>query len=433
MITLILDTATTPENLARKFQAAWVDGKKLSASVVLLCAPGEETSLTARFQGASVVPSNPGLKLLLEKIKTPWVAYLPGPVDYSTPALPVPSSGWLLQPWLPPLTLPDQGGMHLGAPLTGWIGSTDLLRQNFSGDRMPLFRDFEDSPFQKNIAYGSVSAEPSLFKGALSRPGTARVLALVPYYNCLPWLEYALKSLVEQTRPLENILVLDDASAEPPLDIVKRFPNVTLWRAAENSGPYRLIQSAIERTHYDLYLFQDADDWSARDRLENLLAEMDRQNADLVGCQEILYLKENAFPNTYPLDATQALRKTPAYSVVHPSGLVKRDFVMKLGGYASGLRFSGDLEFQLRARYAGKLVNSDRFGYFRRIRPDSLVTSKATGLASPARQELDARIRARAAENDALTARGLPPRLEPLASAPPVRFDHLAGPKIEGA
>ena len=53
---------------------------------------------------------------------------------------------------------------------------------------------------------------------------------------------------------------------------MRRHPGVTLLHAAENVGPYRLVQQVIDDTDYDAYLFQDADDWSAPDRLEQLLA-----------------------------------------------------------------------------------------------------------------------------------------------------------------
>ena len=46
---------------------------------------------------------------------------------------------------------------------------------------------------------------------------------------------------------------------------------MTLLHADRNVGPYRLVQQVIEDTDYDAYLFQDADDWSAPDRLEQLL------------------------------------------------------------------------------------------------------------------------------------------------------------------
>ena len=66
--------------------------------------------------------------------------------------------------------------------------------------------------------------------------------------------------------------MIDDASEDPPIDVVRRFEGVTLLHASENVGPYRLVQQVIEDTGYDAYLFQDADDWSREDRLELLLS-----------------------------------------------------------------------------------------------------------------------------------------------------------------
>ena len=74
--------------------------------------------------------------------------------------------------------------------------------------------------------------------------------------------------------------------ADPPTEIVEQFAGCTLLVAERNRGPYRLIQQVIADTDYDGYLFQDADDWSAHDRLEQLLRAAARTGADLVGCQE---------------------------------------------------------------------------------------------------------------------------------------------------
>jgi hypothetical protein len=101
-----------------------------------------------------------------------------------------------------------------------------------------------------------------------------------------------------------------------------------------------------------------------------------------------------------------------------------------VGGFASGLPFSGDYELLSRAVWAGKIVNLDRYCYYRRIRKDSLITSEKTGLASAARKEVDAQIEVKKAANIALISKGFPPLLEPVKTAPMVRFEHLAGPPL---
>jgi glycosyltransferase involved in cell wall biosynthesis len=259
------------------------------------------------------------------------------------------------------------------------------------------------------------------------------VAALIPHYRCEEWLEDCLESLVAQTRPLDAIVVIDDASPQPPLETVGGFPSVTLLAAGENSGPYRLIQEVISSTGYDAYLFNDADDWSAPHRLEILLAEAQRTGAELVGSQEVRIMcpGPDAFPYAYPRDVNGALAAQPhAFPLLHPTSLVARDLVMRIGGFATGMRFSGDAEFLRRAAHAARVVNVPQYLYFRRKRPGALTTSPDTGFGSPARSRIHELLRQRAEDNAAAVAQGQAPDLEPFTKAPPVTLKHLLGPGL---
>src|SRR5262249_42072276 len=127
----------------------------------------------------------------------------------------------------------------------------DIVREHFEAERV-VGRLLED-------------AGVSVPRGRVAKPGTGRrrlgpgstVLALIPHFKCEQWLDDCLASLRAQTRPLDGIVVIDDASGDPPIEIVERHPGVTLLHAAENVGPYRLIQQVMDDTDYDAYLFQD--------------------------------------------------------------------------------------------------------------------------------------------------------------------------------
>ena len=264
-------------------------------------------------------------------------------------------------------------------------------------------------------------------------PAHPTILALVPHWKCELWLSRALASLLHQTHPLTHIVVIDDASAQPPLEIAKQFANVTLLVASEHVGPYRLIQSVIDQTNYDAYLFQDADDWSSCDRLENLLKTARANGAELVGSQEIRVLESLSQLQAigYPLNVNQALAHALGHPLLHPTSLVTRSLVTRSGGFATGLAFGGDTEFLLRVHWLARVVNSDRYCYFRRKRPHSLTTDPKTGLDSSARQSLIQAIKQRAiANHQAVNGQNSLDSIDlrPLQVAPAVELLHKWGP-----
>jgi hypothetical protein len=55
--------------------------------------------------------------------------------------------------------------------------------------------------------------------------------------------------------------------------------------------------------------------------------------------------------HAFPLDVNATLSASPtSHALQHPTSLVSRRLVAELGGYSSGMRFSGDDEFLRRAR-----------------------------------------------------------------------------------
>jgi hypothetical protein len=261
---------------------------------------------------------------------------------------------------------------------------------------------------------------------------SAAVCALVPHHDGAAWLPGALDSLLGQTRPPDAVVVVDDASPEPPLDVARRYPGVTFLGAAQNVGPYRLVQTVIDRTRFDAYLFQDADDVSHPERLATLLGVAEAHGADVVGSHEVELdvAAPEAREREYPLDVNAALAADPiAFALLHPTTLASRAAVTGAGGFP-GLRFSGDVDFLWRAGHVARIVNADRHLYLRRRHSGSLTGSVATGTRSSARREVDGALRARARARAQAVAAGAAPDLSPFVAAAPVVLEHLSGPAL---
>ena len=196
---------------------------------------------------------------------------------------------------------------------------------------------------------GMQTRKETQMKKQQRRPLTkdSRVLALIPHFKCEEWLDDALESLAQQTRPVDGVVVIDDASDAPPTRLVQRHAGVTLLHADRNVGPYRLVQQVIEETDYDAYMFQDADDWSAPERLEKLLEAAERTGAELLGTQEMRVFcdEPEVAPISWPLDVKKKFaERATAFPLLHPTSIVSRELLME----KFCMKLQGRIEFYLR-------------------------------------------------------------------------------------
>ncbi|MEG3881896.1 glycosyltransferase family 2 protein [Microcoleus sp. herbarium7] len=405
---------------------------------------------TINTELTAILPANTQLNFLLPQLTNTALTFLPPRVEFpleTARQYPVATLAWMASTFLVKAALPQ-------LEITRWNLLTvagELERQNIAFtwgsalantailelDNYQIQADYLSKRSEINNSYICTNIDKENIKYSRYRDlitSKSRVLAVIPHYRCEQFLHRCLQSLVTQTRPLDGIVVIDDGSESPPVDIVRDFPQVTLLASALNVGPYRLIQQVICQTNYDAYLFQDADDWSSSYRLELLLAAAENYGAELVGTQELrVFEDDRVLPVVYPLNVSAALAAKPGHPLLHPTSLVSRNLVLRLGGFATGLRFSGDTEFLLRAQFAATIVNVPDFGYFRRHRAGSLTTDRATGLDSPVRLELIQQLKKRAIANSAAVRSSKLPDLRPLETAGEIELNYIAGSALESS
>jgi GT2 family glycosyltransferase len=108
---------------------------------------------------------------------------------------------------------------------------------------------------------------------------TARVCAVVVTYNRCELLRACLTALLAQTRPLDRILVVDNASSDGTPELLAReFPTVDARRLARNEGGTGGFHEGMKAAAADAeWLWLLDDDTVARpDALERLLAGVER-------------------------------------------------------------------------------------------------------------------------------------------------------------
>lgn len=117
------------------------------------------------------------------------------------------------------------------------------------------------------------------------------VSILVPVYNVEKYLGRCLDSLLGQTMPdLEVILINDgstDRSEEIALDYASKDSRVRLF-SYPNSGISKTRNRALLKAEGKYVMFVDSDDFIETSALEVMCAEMEKRNLDVVQCNFVM-------------------------------------------------------------------------------------------------------------------------------------------------
>lgn len=90
------------------------------------------------------------------------------------------------------------------------------------------------------------------------------VSVVIPAYNCENYIRRAIDSVLMQTRPADQIIVIDDGSKDKTADIVRTYGDKVILIQQENAGVSIARNAGIAAATGDWIAFLDADDeWLA--------------------------------------------------------------------------------------------------------------------------------------------------------------------------
>lgn len=103
----------------------------------------------------------------------------------------------------------------------------------------------------------------------------ASVSVIIPFYSHADWLEEALDSVLNQTMPAYEIIVVNDGSREDLSRVMEKY-SLVLFYNQENQGAAAARNLGIEKAHGDIVAFLDSDDLWEPDKLEVQIREMEK-------------------------------------------------------------------------------------------------------------------------------------------------------------
>lgn len=227
-----------------------------------------------------------------------------------------------------------------------------------------------------------------------------RVSVILPVYNGAEFVEEAINSVLAQTMPDFELIVVDDGSTDHTCQIVSRLADrdhrIKLHSYGENHGLSYALNFGTRVATGEWVAVIDADDLFSRERLDVLLkATAEYADVDVVADNLIrhdyakkldidLVLPESILPSTKILSLKDFFAASIKEYLAHNFGFVQpmilRQFLLQNGiTYDEGLRTSMDFFF-----YGYLLLSEARFlvlkepYYVYRLRSNSLVRTVDT-------------------------------------------------------
>jgi glycosyltransferase involved in cell wall biosynthesis len=182
---------------------------------------------------------------------------------------------------------------------------------------------------------------------------------VIPLYNKAEYIVKTLKSVLAQTCPDFEVLVIDDGSTDKSVEAVHSIEDdrIRLIRQ-ENKGVSAARNRGIEEAKYELIALLDGDDWWASSYLEEMRVLIEKypsvslySTRNALVCNGKIFPGEKIFENGITMDCFDCIQfgKEKNRLSIHSSSVIFRKGIIKYSGlFDERIAFYEDYDFFLR-------------------------------------------------------------------------------------
>lgn len=199
---------------------------------------------------------------------------------------------------------------------------------------------------------------------------TARVSIVIPVFNKAQWIQETLQSVLDQEYKDWEAIIVDDGSTDESLSIIRAFTyrNPAAWKiiSQKNQGQCKARNNGIAEASGEFIAFLDGDDLWAENKLQIQSQMLDEYpNAALVICPYLIYEaigRDRRRRLVLHKNSKRMLKNWLGLrgfgGGTESTGLVRKDLLVKAGGFDAGLSTSAGLELTMRLGNMGDIIFS---------------------------------------------------------------------------
>jgi glycosyltransferase involved in cell wall biosynthesis len=188
---------------------------------------------------------------------------------------------------------------------------------------------------------------------AKSRTDEPLVTIITVCWNSARTIEQTIRSVLEQTYRNIEYLVIDGASTDGTLDILRKYDaEIDYYLSEPDEGLYFAMNKGLELARGDYILILNSDDWYVNDAVEALVAA-----AQYSGCDFVSGMERHVHPNEKTTGLTPVMHFDHSIyfraSIHHETMLVPSKLYNELGLLNTVYRVVADIDLMIRLFEAG--------------------------------------------------------------------------------
>jgi glycosyltransferase involved in cell wall biosynthesis len=175
-----------------------------------------------------------------------------------------------------------------------------------------------------------------------------KISVVIPSYNGEAFIAEALQSVFHQTRPVDEIIVVDDGSSDGTIEILKKYADkITLIENSHKGNPAFGRNIGIEKATGNFIAFLDQDDLWPENKLEIQIANLQQKTDAMVDFGKVKLLNQQNLKDQTHL--AQFFNEKHDYFLLS-GGLFRKEAFGLVGKFDETLTFhSSDFDWIARA------------------------------------------------------------------------------------
>lgn len=160
-------------------------------------------------------------------------------------------------------------------------------------------------------------------------------------------IEKTIKSVIEQTYPNIEYIIIDGGSTDGTLKIIEKYKGkISKCISEPDRGLYDAMNKGIDQASGDFIGILNSDDWYELSAVENVVSCFKDESVDIVHGN-----RKEHFPEYQSSFIRKPNLKADMYcqwSILHPTLFVKKSIYLKYGKFDANYEIAADIEFMLR-------------------------------------------------------------------------------------